>query len=77
MFSEEENMRVGFVGCGTMGEHMARNIVKKGHELSVFDINVKPLQRLQEDGASIKQRPADVCSASDVTIMMVAHAPRQ
>ena len=66
-------MRVGFVGCGTMGEHMARNIVKNGNELSVFDINVEPLQRLQEDGASIKQRPADVASASDVTVLMVVN----
>ena len=66
-------MRVGFVGCGTMGEHMARNIVKNGNELSVFDINVEPLQRLQEDGASIKQRPADVASASEVTVLMVVN----
>lgn len=66
-------MQVGFVGCGTMGEHMARNIVKKGHELSVYDIDVEPLQRLQEDGASIKQRPADVASASDVTVLMVVN----
>jgi len=66
-------MRVGFVGCGTMGEHMARNIVKNGNELSVFDINMEPLQRLQKDGASIKQRPADVASASDVTVLMVVN----
>ena len=66
-------MRVGFVGCGTMGEHMARNIVKKGHELSVYDIDVEPLQRLQADGASIKQRPADVASDSEVTILMVVN----
>ena len=66
-------MQVGFVGCGTMGEHMARNIVKKGHELAVYDIDVEPLQRLQEDGASIKQRPADVASAADVTVLMVVN----
>ena len=66
-------MRVGFVGCGTMGEHMARNIVKKGNELSVYDISVEPLVRLEADGASIKQRPADVASASDVTILMVVN----
>ena len=66
-------MRVGFVGCGTMGEHMARNIVKKGHELSVFDVSVEPLVRLEADGAAIKQRPADVMSASEVTILMVVN----
>ena len=66
-------MRVGFVGCGTMGEHMARNIVKNGHELAVFDINVEPLMRLEADGASIKQRPADVASAADVVVLMVVN----
>ena len=66
-------MRVGFVGCGTMGEHMARNIVKKGNELSVYDITVEPLVRLEADGASIKQRPADVASASDITVLMVVN----
>lgn len=66
-------MRVGFVGCGTMGEHMARNIVGKGHELSVYDVDVEPLRRLQEDGASIKQRPADVASDSEVVVLMVVN----
>ena len=66
-------MRVGFVGCGTMGEHMARNICKGGHELSVFDLNIEPLQRLQADGAAIKQRPADVAANADVTILMVVN----
>ncbi len=66
-------MRVGFVGCGTMGEHMARNIVGKGHELSVYDVDVEPLRRLQEDGASIKQRPADVASDSEVIVLMVVN----
>ena len=42
-------MRVGFVGCGTMGEHMARNIVKKGHELSVYDIDVELLEKLEPE----------------------------
>lgn len=66
-------MRVGFVGCGTMGEHMARNVVGKGHELSVYDVDVEPLRRLQEDGASIKQRPADVASDSEVVVLMVVN----
>ena len=30
-------MKVGFVGLGVMGSPMALNIVKGGHELTVYD----------------------------------------
>ena len=32
-------MKVGFIGLGTMGAPMARNVQKKGHALVVFDVN--------------------------------------
>src|SRR5579863_91944 len=32
-------MRVGFIGIGNMGWPMAANIAKKGHELTVFDVD--------------------------------------
>ena len=31
--------RVGFIGLGNMGGHMATNLVKKGHSVVVFDLN--------------------------------------
>lgn len=57
------NMKVAFVGVGTMGKPMAANLVKAGHELHVFDSNsaraaqvaaeigAKPLQRIGDAGA--------------------------
>ncbi|MCZ6711424.1 MAG: NAD(P)-binding domain-containing protein, partial [Gammaproteobacteria bacterium] len=30
--------RIGFVGLGNMGGHMARNLVSAGHEVKVFDL---------------------------------------
>ena len=30
-------LQVGFIGLGNMGKHMAVNLVKAGHTLSVFD----------------------------------------
>ncbi|NBQ75878.1 MAG: 3-hydroxyisobutyrate dehydrogenase, partial [Acetobacteraceae bacterium] len=30
--------RIGFVGLGNMGAHMARNLLKAGHEVTVFDL---------------------------------------
>ena len=32
-------MRIGFIGLGIMGKPMAKNLVKAGHELVVFDLN--------------------------------------
>jgi 3-hydroxyisobutyrate dehydrogenase-like beta-hydroxyacid dehydrogenase len=66
-------MRVGFIGCGTMGEHMARNIAKGGHELSVFDVNPEPVARLAKDGASVKDSPRGVAEVSEAVVMMVVN----
>ena len=32
-------MKIGFIGLGIMGKPMAKNLVKAGHELVVFDLN--------------------------------------
>jgi 3-hydroxyisobutyrate dehydrogenase-like beta-hydroxyacid dehydrogenase len=65
-------MEVGFVGCGIMGEHMCRNIIKGGHQTAVFDPAPEPLERLAADGASVMGSPAEVAAAADVTVIMVA-----
>ncbi len=31
-------MKIGFIGLGTMGRHMASNLIKAGHELVVHDV---------------------------------------
>ena len=31
-------MKIGFIGLGTMGRHMANNLIKAGHELVVHDV---------------------------------------
>ena len=65
-------MEVGFVGCGTMGEHMCRNIIRGGHQTAIFDLAPAPLERLASDGASVMGSPAEVAAAADVTVVMVA-----
>ena len=35
--------RVGFIGLGTMGEPMAKNVVKKGFPLTVLDVVAAPV----------------------------------
>ena len=44
-------MQIGIVGLGRMGGNIARRLMKAGHQCVVFDANVKPRERLAEEGA--------------------------
>ena len=43
--------RIGFVGLGRMGAHMARNLLKAGHEVVVFDIVQAAVDSVVASGA--------------------------
>ncbi|HET8578164.1 MAG TPA: NAD(P)-dependent oxidoreductase [Methylomirabilota bacterium] len=45
-------MHVGFVGTGNMGRPMAENILKKGHELTVYDLQPEATAPLEALGAT-------------------------
>jgi len=40
--------RIGFVGLGNMGAPMARNLVKAGHDVAVFDLSPEAMGRVEE-----------------------------
>ena len=66
---------VGFIGLGTMGGPMARNVLKGGHELVVLDVNQAAVARLTAAGAKAAASPKDVAAACDVVITMLPDAP--
>jgi len=68
-------MKVGFIGLGTMGAPMARNVQKKGHALVVFDVNRASVDALVASGATAAASPKDVAAASDIVITMLPDAP--
>ncbi|MEO6929594.1 MAG: NAD(P)-dependent oxidoreductase [Casimicrobiaceae bacterium] len=68
-------MNVGFIGLGTMGAPMARNILAKGHRLVVFDVAQQAVNALTAAGATSAATPAAVAAASDVVITMLPDAP--
>ena len=45
-------MHVGFVGTGNMGLPMARNILKAGHQLTVWDVRPEATAELEQLGAT-------------------------
>ncbi len=63
--------RIGFIGIGTMGTPMAKNLLKAGYELSVYDRAVENARRLVELGADIASSPAEVAKRSEVVITML------
>jgi 3-hydroxyisobutyrate dehydrogenase len=43
--------KIGFIGLGNMGAGMAANLLKKGHQVVVYDINQQPVSLLCQSGA--------------------------
>src|SRR3954447_21467546 len=65
------DMKVGFIGLGVMGGPMALNILKGGHELTVFDLNPEAVARLTQAGAKAAASPREVGAASEVVVTML------
>ena len=68
-------MIVGFIGLGTMGAPMARNVMRKGHSLVVYDVQAAAVRALVEAGASAAATPREVAAASEIVITMLPDAP--
>ena len=50
-------MKVGFIGLGVMGGPMAANVLKGGHELTVYDLNPAAVAQLTALGAKAAASP--------------------
>ena len=59
-------MKVGFVGLGNMGNPMATNLLKAGHQLTVHDLRREAATNLLEMGANWADVPKDVVPGNDV-----------
>jgi 2-hydroxy-3-oxopropionate reductase len=68
-------MNVGFVGLGIMGKPMARNLIKAGHQLSVYDIGPDNVKDMVASGAIACQSAKEVAYRSETVITMVPDGP--
>src|SRR5438132_13477560 len=62
-----DSMKVGFVGLGHMGAHMAHNLAKAGHEVTVFDVRPAAVDALVARTPALKagRSVADVARDAD------------
>ena len=67
--------RIGFIGLGIMGQGMARNLLKAGFPLCVWNRTASRVQPLVDEGATAGESPADVAAKSDIIITCVSDTP--
>ncbi len=68
-------MKVGFIGLGTMGKPMVRNLMKAGHEVVVFNRSQPAIDQMVSEGATRGTSYAHVGAECPVVITMVPNAP--
>jgi 2-hydroxy-3-oxopropionate reductase len=69
-------MKVGFIGLGIMGKPMAKNLVKAGHELVVYDHKQASIDELVSCGAKAAASGREVASQVEAVITMVQNSPQ-
>lgn len=67
--------KVGFVGLGIMGRPMARNLVRAGYELVVYNRSRSKVEELAAEGAKAAENPREVAESSDIVFTMLPGPP--
>ena len=65
-------MRIAFCGLGNMGSAMARNLLRAGHQLTVYNRGRSAADALANDGAAVAATAAQAAAASEMAITMLA-----
>ena len=67
--------RIGFIGLGIMGKPMARNLMRVGNKLAVYDISPAGVMELAAAGATSCSSAKDAAERSDIIITMLPDGP--
>jgi 3-hydroxyisobutyrate dehydrogenase len=62
---------IGFIGLGNMGLPMAKNLIKAGHAVTGFDINVAAREQLASEGGIAALAIDVACMGAEVVISML------
>ncbi len=66
---------IGFVGLGIMGKPMAKNLLKAGYALKVYDLNAEAVSEVAAAGAAAVSCGKEAAQGSDVVITMLPNSP--
>ena len=68
-------LKVGFVGIGIMGYHMARRLAEQGHQVRAWNRTPDKAQRLTAFGIEVVAHAADCARDAEVVICMLSSGP--
>ncbi len=67
--------KIGFIGLGIMGKPMAKNLIKAGYKLAVYDVVGKAVSEVAQCGATAANSIAEAVEGADVVITMLPNSP--
>lgn len=70
--SDEQARTIAFLGTGLMGGPMARNLLKAGFTVRVWNRSTEKAQALMEDGAMLAASPAEAAKGANIVITMLS-----
>lgn len=62
---------IAFIGLGNMGGPMAANLLKAGHNVTVFDLSAEAVAKLQAEGASVGESASAAVQQKDIVVSML------
>lgn len=65
-------MKVGFIGLGNMGSAIARNLIKAGHTLTVYNRTQSRTEEFRSSAGRIAESPGEAASYAEALITMLA-----
>src|SRR6185437_12962197 len=63
-------MKIGFIGLGRMGHHVASNLLKAGHQVTVWNRSPEPVKGLVAKGAAAANTPEEALKGDAVFSML-------
>jgi 3-hydroxyisobutyrate dehydrogenase-like beta-hydroxyacid dehydrogenase len=65
-------MKLAFIGAGNMGLPIARNLLRAGHSLTIYNRTRERAEPLRQEGAALADSPADAARDAEAIVTMLA-----
>ena len=70
-----DSNKLGYIGMGIMGKPMARNLMKAGFPVSVYNRTAAKARELAKEGAKVYATPRELAKNADVVFTNVTDTP--
>lgn len=65
-------MKIAFIGLGNMGSHMARNLLRANHDVTVWNRTPAKAEELRADNAKVAKSVAEAAREAEIAVTMLA-----